>query len=493
MKNFISAALVALALVACSDGSDRADRQTPYTPIPVATVTAPPEAGDLFVQALSFDLAEVGYRSEEFFVGGSASSFVTTTEATGDGLWEIEPLDSADYLTRIVVHRPVNAAEFSGTVIVEWLNVSGGLDAGPGYVAGHTEIHRAGHVWVGVSAQVVGIEGQPGGFPFYLKAVNPERYGELLHPGDQYSYDIFAQVAGLLRGPGELDPLAGLQPTYIWALGESQSAFRLTTFVNALQPYYNPFDGYHIYSRGGAGAPLQPDGNGLGISGAQRIREDVNVPVLTFQAENDLTTLGYLPARQDDSANFRLWEVAGTAHADVYTIITGTRDIRGAPEAAAIVEVNNYAGYIECEKPFNSGPMHYVLSASIRALDDWVRTGTPPPTAPRLDVNDDGSDFLRDTYGNSTGGIRTPYVDAPAAVLRGDGNSGAGFCRLFGSTELFSADLMASLYVNAQGYTDAVRESAEQAVELGHLLPEDAEAIVEWAPHQWARQVGESQ
>ena len=47
---------------------------------------------------------------------------------------------------------------FSGTVIVEWLNVSGGLDAAPDWISMHTEIIREGHVWVGVSAQVDGIE-----------------------------------------------------------------------------------------------------------------------------------------------------------------------------------------------------------------------------------------------------------------------------------------------------------------------------------------------
>ncbi len=215
------------------------------------------------------------------------------------------------------------------------------------------------------------------------------------------------------------------------------------------------------------------------------------MPVLTFQAENDLLTLGYLPARQDDSANFRLWEVAGTAHADLYTVVRGAGDVRGAPRFAEIAEVNQLAGYIECEKPFNAGPMHYVINASVRALDDWIRTGSPPPPAPRLDVTDDGSDFLRDTYGNATGGIRSPHVDAPVATLRGDGNAGGGFCILFGTTGLFSAELMASLYVDAQGYTEAVRIAAEDAVARGHLLPEDAAAIIAWAPRQWSRQVGE--
>ena len=54
-----------------------------------------------------------------------------------------------------------------------------------------------GHAWVGVSAQKVGIDG--GGFveSIHLKLLAPERYGELEHPGDAWSFDIFTQVGAL--------------------------------------------------------------------------------------------------------------------------------------------------------------------------------------------------------------------------------------------------------------------------------------------------------
>ena len=50
-------------------------------------------------------------------------------------------------------------------------------------------------VWVGVSAQSVGVEGGGGAFDISLKVVDPVRYGGLNHPGDDYSYDIFSQAA----------------------------------------------------------------------------------------------------------------------------------------------------------------------------------------------------------------------------------------------------------------------------------------------------------
>ena len=75
-----------------------------------------------------------------------------------------------------------------------------------------------------------------------------------------------------------------------------------------------------------------------------------------------------------------------------------------------------------------------------------MRGDGPPATAPRLDVNDDESDYLRDAAGNATGGIRTPYVDVPTAILSGLGNSGGGFCFLFGTTQLFTEEQMVNLY-----------------------------------------------
>ena len=58
-----------------------------------------------------------------------------------------------------MVRRPADPAAFSGTLVVEWLNVSSGADAAPDWTYLSDEIVRRGHVWVGVSAQYVGVEG----------------------------------------------------------------------------------------------------------------------------------------------------------------------------------------------------------------------------------------------------------------------------------------------------------------------------------------------
>lgn len=99
-----------------------------------------------------------------------------------DGKWPVTPGPTATYKTRILAYRPIDGQKFNGTVIVEWLNVSGGLDAGPDWVMGHTELIRQGFAWVGVSAQYVGVEGGISilGLPSMpLKTTDPERYASL--------------------------------------------------------------------------------------------------------------------------------------------------------------------------------------------------------------------------------------------------------------------------------------------------------------------------
>ena len=61
--------------------------------------------------------------------------------------------------------------------------------------------------------------------------------------------------------------------------------------------------------------------------------------------------------------------------------------------------------------------------------------------------------LARDEYGIALGGIRSPHVDVPVATLTGV-NSGAGFCRLFGSTEPFTAEQLAERYESNAAFVE---------------------------------------
>ena len=82
-----------------------------------------------------------------------------------------------------------------------------------------------------------------------------------------------------------------------------------------------------MHSRGGDAAPLSESPQStIDTPRVARIRDDIDVPVLTFQTETDVVAIGFFAARQPDGPNIRTWEVAGTAHADTYMMIAGSTD-----------------------------------------------------------------------------------------------------------------------------------------------------------------------
>jgi len=442
---------------------------------PAATLSGPLTAGRGISLAWPRPVAlPEGWVEAEYVAAGVASSYRAEGDLPEDGTFELRPDASAPYRTRIVVRRPP-ADAFSGTVVVEWLNVSGGVDAPPELAYLAEEILRRGHAWVGVSAQRIGIEGGPvavgvpgtdagGG----IKATDPERYGELAHPGDAFAYDIFTHVARALRAPGAVDALDGLRPEVLLAVGESQSAFALTTYVDGVQPLTQAFDGFLVHSRGAAAAPLGEPGAAIDITQTilgppTRLRTDGEAPILVLETETDFVGfLGYHRARQPDDDRVRVWEVAGTAHADQYLL-------------------GQAADLIDCGGPINAGPHHLVAKAALWHLERWVRTGEAPPEAPRLEVVErDGAVVIaRDEDGNALGGIRSPHVDVPVAALSGEPRPGADvICSLMGSTEPLPEARLRERHGDRAGYLAAYEQAADAAIAAGFVLPEDRGAVL---------------
>jgi hypothetical protein len=153
----VLAGIVAVSCVVFAGAS--AGSSASATPATAATVSGPISggAGVPVVSTTSFDLKDVGYEQSEFLLAGTASKYSPTAPLTSDGKWSVTPSDPQSYTTRLVVYRPTDAKKFNGSVIVEWLNVSGGVDAGPDWVMTHTDLVREGFAWVGVSAQAAGI------------------------------------------------------------------------------------------------------------------------------------------------------------------------------------------------------------------------------------------------------------------------------------------------------------------------------------------------
>src|SRR5579859_6200686 len=120
-------------------------------------VTGPTSgAGKPWAAAL-VDLSAIGYVEEEYFIEGDANAYDWQTPPGADGPWAIKPTTTAHYKTRFLVRHPSDPARFNGSVLVEWFNVSGGIDDDPDFGYAHVELLRSGWAYVGVSAQSVGV------------------------------------------------------------------------------------------------------------------------------------------------------------------------------------------------------------------------------------------------------------------------------------------------------------------------------------------------
>lgn len=412
------------------------------------------------VLATAVDMASQGYTEQEWFISGAATTYSELGSWGKNGAWSAMPSTTPlPYKTRILVRYP-QPGHFNGTVIVEWLNVASGRELEAGWLYSHDYYMRSGYAYVAVSTLQAGLSS--------LKSSNPSRYSSLSFPStNAASYDVFSQVAWALKQQGPT-LLGGAQPTRVLALGASQGATYLATYVNAIQPLAQVFDGFLIQGRPYLGADL------TGALNANQnyalIRSGLSVPVLQVQGEFDLVTGQGLLFRQSDSATVHTWEVAGASHESVSALLSApAKDGSGL---AALVPP-------KCALPFNSLHIEWVINAGWTALDRWSRgLGTPPATQP---ISTLFGIVTRDLYGNARGGVRLPELNVPRATYSIVNTSSsllnltdAPFCLLAGSTVSLSGLQQLLLYPSASKYKSLYQQAAQAAVAAGILLQDDA-------------------
>ena len=485
-----AAGVMALAVSA----GDRVEGRPATMPSPAvtgpikATVPLGDASHDYPYSATVDDLTKYGYVEEEFFVEGTANRYTAPPGATGAIVDGGHP-----YKTRIIVRRPASARAFNGTAVIEWNNVTPGHDLDIDWLQAHDYWMRTGYVWVGVSAQRVGVEA--------LKVWNARRYGSLdvTHGGtitnDDLSYDIFAQAAQTVRGSGASRVVADLRVQRLFATGHSQSAGRLATYVNSVHPLAPLFAAVVVHGGGG------------------RIRDDLGtVKVWKLLSETDV--LGsQASVRQPDTANFRSWEVAGDSHVDQQFVASSRKLTQrdGTPvapgttpgagrgtaaagetatpaspargpggQAAQSATASAMGTASPCDRPpYSHVPFHYVMNAAFDHLQRWVVNGTLPPSAPPIETSSAGPPAVitRDDHGNALGGIRLAEHAVPTGVNTGQ-NTGPGFCRLYGSHTDFDAATLTSLYPTHNAYVAAVKSATEKNLKSGYMLKMDADATM---------------
>lgn len=448
-----------------------------------ATVTGPVTGGThgWAFGAPVVDLVRAGYRQDEFFLEGVATRYAPApgTDIGRDGRWVVQPAGRAPYKTRLYVLRPEDPGAFNGTVVLAWNNVSAGYENFGG--GDSAELLEGGYAFVAASVQRVGLHGVANN-PMGLAAWDPERYGSLSISSDDYSFDIFTQAANAIA-PGRVrepvDPMGGLEVRQIIAHGASQSAGRLATYVNAIQPLAGVIDGFILLLYFGRGAPLEvgeavfaPSAPGNdeaprlpAMVESNLIRDDLDVPVMVVNTECEAPAC--YAVRQPDTDRFRYWESAGTSH--IYF---------QAMQGAAPRIQRDFGFPIPVQRGINEVPTAPVADAALHHMRVWLQGGSPPPIQPRIEFRGDPPEVVRDDHGIARGGIRLPQVEVPIAQNSAIPLSEDFSNRLGGSCVPFAPEAMRALYGSNEEYLARFEEATRSAEKAGVIMPRDADALI---------------
>ena len=260
------------------------------------------------------------------------------------------------------------------------------------------------------------------------------------------------------------------------AQGASQSAGRIATYLNAIQPLTRAFDGFILAIYFGTGNALEVGDAVVNINqpaagrpadrlrGVNLLRDDLGVPV--FVVNSELEAIACHPVRQPDTDTFRWWESAGTCHVSEQ----GQRDRQEKFERDGIRTLPLAEG-------INRIPMLPLYDAAFHHMHRWLNDGTPPPLQPRVEFSGEPATVpatvVRDEHGIARRGIRLPQVEAPlaqnCAIPRTDDIQ--AFLR--GSCNSFNAAKLRALYGDKPTFIARFSAAAERAVAAGVLMPRD--------------------
>jgi Alpha/beta hydrolase domain len=473
-----------------------------------------------------------GYVEDEYFFSGTGSLY----EYTPTGIEVVTPCPSSvtegtdcmdiPYETRMLVKRPKNPAQFSGTVIIEPLNPSANFDIAGVWDRSVDYFVRNGDVFVGWTSKSVTVN--------TLKGWNPTRYAPLhwtyapFTPGgnsgvyDGITFDIAEQIGRLFKENGPGSPLHDYNVKRVFEAGFSQDGswtFTQADIFNALERMPDGSPIYDGYIPGGTGGPsnlnfgLTPAG-ALPAGDPRYEMQPRDVPVIQTNTQTEVflgTVAGGYYRRPDSNAandEYRLWEVPGGSHVSndlhvpVITLQLGLAELEGIQPADLDPVGCTHQQFIPGPSTGIAGvidpnpyPFAYAVNAAFADLTQWVTTGTPPPEVDRITLSPQvttgsifGSTIVYDANGNAQGGFRTPYVDVPTATYTpfdtvAHTTAFSGFCILYGYSTPFEGSTLKSLYKNHGAYVNQVTRETNQLVKGRMWLQADGVTVKKEAAH----------
>ena len=481
-------AVLGLIFVPVEAGAQAASGGTPVPtavgPIAVTAESYPQMTVKRIQQVVDLDGA--GYVEEEFFVSGSGNAYDWAKDGSLSVLASGLP-----YTTRVMVRRPVNASRFSGNVVVELINNSRNYDWPMAWSVLFPHILESGHAYVGISIRPRGIDA--------MKKFNPARYEALSFGAPQQPcageaaadrredvhWDIISQVGALLKTTRSSGPLAGFNVQRMYMTADDGD---VATYVNAIHARAKMADGRSIYDgylHKGNAYPVRINAcaQAPGANDPRRKDSGANVPVVRLLTEGDVLTSFNM--RRDDSDApgdlYRLYEVAGSSHMDAsyyrHLPVIEDQTKMGQPAFASAWPL---AYKCDIEIPITDAPLYrYAVNAALVNVDRWVREGKPAPRAERVAVRNGGTPqaaFVFDEFGNAVGGVRSPYLNVPAATYRAK-TPGQAVCGNLLHIVPFDWARLEKLYGSHSAYAAKVGQAVDQLVQQGWLTRADGDKI----------------
>lgn len=367
------------------------------------------------------EMLAAGYVQEEYFLSGTANLYAVGADGRA-----VVRTSAIPYTTHFVVVRPRDPSRFSGNVQLtnghplygelQWARISR-------YVLRH------GDIYVGLmnggdgGTRASSTPDAPVAAPLVPRWFDPVRYRSIEWPSDDgIRWDVYSQLASLLKSGNHESPLARLKVQRIYASGWSYLGSFLRSFIDY---------GFHDRLRDSGGHPII-DGYLIGISSGSvgaghvpistaddhpprpapsAILAKIDVPIIELQSENEAITdlTPQTPEVDDIVGGHRLWTLGGVTHTDI------GRAQSSVARAQAFKKLGKPAPLSPCNLEPSDVPMADVAAAALYDLDQWVRHGTPAPSAAPNPVDPLTKYARKDGVGNALGGVRVPQLAVPLA------------------------------------------------------------------------------
>jgi len=444
---------------------------------------------------------QLGYEEDEFFLFGTSNVYEEDAEGNVSVLFPDAP-----YVNRMLVRRPSRKEAFSGNVVVEILNPSALYDIDRMWVEAWRYFTAHGDIYIGITSK--------GDVLDTLYRIDPKRYeriswanplpdrplpeGGIFPVYKEYEnglfWDMLTDLAIALRTESPVNPIAGYGKPYVYLTGWSQCGglmvrYRETFADKASERLGAPI--YDGYLQAGSGSTPAPINTCQKASDFWETRKDFRgyiaspQPYIVMNTETETPYTRWKGDMDEPWARFRTYDISGSSHDSKYNLL----DYYETDDDPA--KVGRDQPYFGLEKYPQDYPYEFVYSAAYRNLFVWVREGVPAPTSRQLERLPDGQS-KKDAFGNTRGGVRTPFIDLPTCLyskystLKSDPTKQSDF---WGHVEPFSPAMLKELYGNLAVYEAKAAERTDELIAQGYLLQCQREDIIRTAVN-FARERG---